>query len=182
MSPMSTATTACIAINLLFSQLMDAQSWSLGPAVVYGDDIKESGIQIRSYYNLPGDRICFGPEFSHFFSSTENHQGEERRKQLNEVNFNVHYIFELSEKWGFYPLVGANLSFEKEEIRFKNGGAESTNNSALGANLGVGFHHTLNKWLIFGEFDHLFSELSQNSLVLGTLYTFSKATEAPHSE
>lgn len=166
------------ALSMLFTISVTPQSWSIGPGVIYGDDIEQVGLHVRGYYNLSGDRICFGPEFSHFFSKSEYHPGEIINRYLNEINFNMHYIFELGHQWGVYPLAGINLSLEKEEISFQNGGVVNIHDSAFGANLGIGIHGAVNKWTFFAEFDHLISDLGQNSLVLGTFYTFSKATEA----
>ena len=166
-----------LVCNLCFSITVVAQSWSMGSGVIYGDDIQQVGIHVRGYYNLPGDRICFGPEFSHFLSKSAYQNGATITKYLNEVNFNAHYIFELSHSWGIYPVAGINISFEKEEVNFQNGGFERTQDSVFGSNLGIGVHGAINKWTIFAEFDHLISDLSQNSLVLGAFYTFGKATE-----
>ena len=171
-----------VAICMLFGITAIPQSWSLGPGVLYGDDIQQVGIHVRGYYNLPGDRICFGPEFSHFFSKSEHRDGEEISKYLNEINFNLHYIFELNDKWGIYPVTGVNLSFEREEVRLQNGGVQNNRDSAVGVNLGIGLHRAVNNWLIFGEFDHLFSDLSQKSFVMGAFYTFGKGKEAPPEE
>ena len=171
-----------VAMSLLFMISAVSQSWSLGPGILYGDDIQQVGVHVRGYYNLPGDRICFGPEYSHFFSKSEHQDGEKISKHLNEINFNLHYIFELNDKWGIYPVTGINLSFEREEIRFQNGGVHNYHDSAFGANLGIGIHRSVNKWLVFGEFDHLFSDLSQNSFVMGAFYTFGKDNEASPEE
>ena len=50
--------------------------------------------------------MCFGPEFSQFFEKTERINGEDVSKKLNEFNFNIHYVFEINESLGFYPLTG----------------------------------------------------------------------------
>ncbi len=156
-----------------------AQSWSVGSALIYGDDIGQAGVHFRGYYNLEREIICFGPEFSHFFRSTSSHNGEHGTLQLDEVNFNIHYIFEITHKWAIYPVTGLNVSREKEEIRTSIEKEEVTV-TEYGIVLGFGIHRPVNNWVIFGEFDHLFSDLGQNSLVIGTFYTFGKKSEEHH--
>ncbi|MEO9806205.1 MAG: hypothetical protein ABJF04_23290 [Reichenbachiella sp.] len=162
---------------LLATSLVSAQTWSLGGAAIYGDDIGEPGIHARGYFNSKNGKTCFGPEFSRFIKSTETINGHEVSKQLSEVNFNLHYIIELKEEWGFYPLIGLNMSFEKEEIKDDLGEVEVESKDVFGANLGAGIHRMGEKWIFFAEYDHLFSDLSQNSYLIGAFYTFGKTTE-----
>lgn len=162
-------------ILLLYLPLIDAdaQSWSLGGGAVYGDDIENIGIHFRGYYNLADNKVCFGPEFSNFFKKTETIQGEEISKRLSELNFNVHYIFEISEHWGLYPLTGTNISFEKEEVEV--GLLKETEElTEFGINLGFGAHRQFGNLILFMEYDHLFSKLSQNSFLLGAFITFGR--------
>jgi len=141
---------------------INAQDFSIGAAGIYGDDIENGGIHLRGYYNLKGEHICFGPEYSYFFSRTENINGTEVTKKLSEVNFNIHYIFELDEKWGVYPLLGANVTFEKEEIELLNGEFIEEKETIYGANLGFGVHRSFGEWVVFAEYDHLFSTFGKN--------------------
>ena len=151
-----------------------AQSYSLGAGLAYGDDIKEPGINVRGYYNLAGNRICFGPEFTYFKKRTENSASEELDVSLFELNFNAHYIFEVNHKLGVYPIVGLNYSQEKE--KYADTGEEDTLKK-WGANLGIGTHYAVNKFTAFLEYDHLFSNLSQNTFILGVFYTFGEKSE-----
>ena len=50
----------------------------------------------------------------------------------------------------------------------------SVHETVFGANLGIGIHRPIGKWVIFAEYDHLFSELSQNSFLVGAFFTFGK--------
>ena len=159
----------------------NAQSWSLGAAGIYGDDIKRAGVHLRGYYNLPGNRVCFGPEFSNFFKRTIEAGGEEATIRLRELNFNVHYVFHVAEGWGVYPLTGLNVSFESEEIEIA-GESEKFNETAVGGNLGFGVHRSLHPWEIFAEYDRLFSDLSQNSFLIGAFFTFGKRNKQHEHE
>lgn len=46
---------------------------------------------------------------------------------------NAHYVFKLSEMFGFYPLAGLSLSFWKASV-----GNFSVNETRFGANIGLG--------------------------------------------
>ena len=75
---------------------------------------------------------------------------------------------------GVYPVVGLNYSQEKEE--YTDTGEEETLKK-WGANLGIGTHYAVNKFTVFLEYDHLFSNLSQNTFILGVFYTFGEKSE-----
>lgn len=156
----------------LFAIMAASQTWSIGVAGIYGDEIENAGVHIRGYYNFKGNKVCFGPEFSQFFKTTETIGGESIEKNLSEINFNVHYVIELSEGWGFYPLSGMNVSFEKEKNLTSQ---EQHSISELGLNLGAGIHREFGPWIFFVEYDHLFSKVSQNSMLLGAFFTFGKS-------
>lgn len=49
------------------------------------------------------------------------------------IDMNAHYVFKLSDMFGFYPLAGLNLSFWKASY-----GGYSANETRLGANIGLG--------------------------------------------
>ncbi|MCG8389461.1 MAG: porin family protein [Cytophagales bacterium] len=157
---------------VLVSGLAAAQSYSVGIAGAYGDDIEEPGVNLRAYYNLKNDRICFGPEFTVFRTRSKTVGNEEEEVSLFEVNVNLHYIFELTEKLGVYPLTGVNFSREKVEV-----GSLEEAEEEWGVNLGLGAHYAVGKFTVFTEYDHLFSELNQNSFLLGVFFTFGKGGE-----
>lgn len=163
-----------IGCSLGFTEV-NAQSYSVGMAGVYGDDIEEPGVNLRAYYNLKNERICFGPEFTLFKTGSKTLDGEDEDISLFELNFNMHYIFELTHRFGVYPLVGINFSketAETETIELKE--------EKWGANLGMGVHYAIGKVVLFTEYDHLFSDLSQNSYLVGFFLTFgNKEAEEP---
>ena len=49
------------------------------------------------------------------------------------IDMNAHYVFKLSEMFGFYPLAGLSLSFWKASV-----GNLSANETRFGANIGLG--------------------------------------------
>lgn len=157
---------------------LGAQSWSIGIAAIYGDDIENLGIHARGYYNFAGDRVCLGPEYSYFFSTAQSIDGTQVQVNLSELNFNAHYIIELSEHWGVYPLTGVNLSFERVAYR-DNPELNSDTEQVWGLNLGLGIHRSVGPLVIFMEYDRLFSDVAQNALVVGAFVTFGKSRSSP---
>jgi hypothetical protein len=152
---------------------------------VYGDDIREPGFNIRGYYNFHDERVCFGPEFTFFRKRREVLEEEQIDKSLFEFNFNGHYVFEITHKFGLYPLYGVNYSREREDITFFNTGEkEDLIIDKWGFNLGGGFHYFLiGDLVLFAEYDHLFSQLSQNTYSAGLFYVFgSDKKEQSHNE
>lgn len=141
----------------------------VGGGPLYGDDIQELGANLR-LYTFIGDKICFGPEFTAFGKHDATIDGEQAELSLWEVNFNGHYIFEVGEGLGLYPVAGLNYSKETETIE----GHDDVVEDALGVNLGFGVHYELNKLILYTEYDRLFSDLSQNSFTIGVLFHLGK--------
>jgi hypothetical protein len=149
---------------------LQAQTISIGSTGVYGDDIDAFGINFRSYYNTANHRMCLGPEVT-FFNRTEMSHGNEVDLSLFEFNFNGHYVFEVSEKLGINPIIGLNYSREEENEIDQNEEITKIKDD-WGLLAGVGFHYFVHhRFFIIGEYDHLFSELRQNTYTLGVLYS-----------
>lgn len=67
------------------------------------------------------------------------------------IDLNAHYVFNLSEQFGFYPLAGLDLSFWKAGF-----GNFSENHTRFGANIGLGAEFYATDNLTFGvEFKYL---------------------------
>ena len=166
-----------LVLSLLMVPLsVQSQStYSIGGAAVYGDDIGSVGFNTRLYQNSKNHRFCIGPEFTYFPKKTESIGSEISERTLFELNFNAHYIFELVENLGAYPLTGLNYSQEKEELFEDNELIENETIREFGWNVGFGLHYQLNsRWLLFTEYDYLISDLQQSTIAVGILYTFGK--------
>ena len=158
-----------------------AQTISLGSTGVYGDDIDAFGINIRGYYNSSNHRWCFGPELT-VFDKSETIAGENVNLSLVEYNANGHYVFEVTEKLGLNAIAGINYSVEKERDG-DHGNELLKEESAWGLLTGVGFHYFLHhRFVMIGEYDHLFSDLRQNTFTLGLLYTIPVGKKKGHHE
>jgi len=130
---------------------MIEKSWSIGLAAPYSFNIDGVGINTRLYYNV-GHELCFGPEFSYFKND---------HKEIIDVDFVVHYIFEIPVL-GVFPLAGLNYTWEN----FNN-----HNESALGIVVGGGLHRNFGKVSLFAEYAHVQSKLSDDFVTLGLFYT-----------
>lgn len=152
-----------------------SQRFDIGVAAVYGDDITKFGQNTRFYVNTNDHRFCLGPEFSWFQEDSKMVGGEELQRNLVEFNFNGHMNLEIVGPLMFYPLIGLNYSVEKEDYVHNGEIEESETLKEWGFNLGSGLHYNLGKdWILFAEYDHLFSKLSQNTLTFGLLVGFGK--------
>ena len=170
-------------ILFLFTVQAFAQRFDIGVAAVYGDDITKFGQNTRFYVNTNDHRFCIGPEFSWFQEDSKMVGGEELQRNLVEFNFNGHMNVELFGPLMFYPLIGLNYSVEKEDYLHNGEVEESETLKEWGFNLGSGLHYNLGKdWIIFAEYDHLFSKLSQNTLTFGLLVGFGKIKGGEHHD
>jgi len=145
---------------------IQAQSLMIGAGGSYGTSVEQFGLNSRLYYGL-NEKLCFGPEFAYFPAIVK---GDEKI-QLNEYGFVVHYIIEVKEKIGFYPLTGINYSNEKRDHL-----GLTYEENAFGASFGAGMHFSINNFLPFVEYKYITGKLSQNTVSLGMIYNvnFSK--------
>lgn len=137
-----------------------SQSFMFGAGATYGSDIQQIAPNFRIYYGV-NERFCFGPEYSYFPS--KNKEGYD--VQLNEYGLVAHYIFEIKEKVGVFPLIGLNYSVEKEKMN-----EERNTTEAFGASFGLGFHMSFNNFLPYAEYKYITGELSQSTVSIGLIY------------
>lgn len=122
------------------------------------------GINARLYYGV-NEQICFGPEVS-FFPYKEI--DDEVEKSILDLNLNAHYIFEITEKLGFYPLSGINYTIENERL-IENTESEE-DEKAFGINYGAGFHYNLFKDVfVFAEFKGIIGQLNAQFITTGVI-------------
>jgi len=162
---------------ICFSQLAFAQSFSFGGGIPYNITIEEPGLNLRAYYNV-GKEFCFGPEAVFFLPKSEIEGNLETEIRIQEYSLNTHYIFELGEKVGIYPVVGLNYTIEKEEITYLDQDlTEEETFTAFGANLGGGIHFPFGNITPFAEYAYVLSELSEQLVTVGVFYTIGREGE-----
>lgn len=120
-----------------------------GMAGVFG---KEKGFNTRFYF-FPNHKICFGPEVN-FFPRKDHDLSDGM-----EVSFNGHYIFELSERWGIYPLAGIGWKNEEEESGWRG-------------NFGSGLHGSYGRFAPYIEYIYSAGFENEGIFLIGTFFTF----------
>ncbi|WP_160114818.1 outer membrane beta-barrel protein [Aquimarina sp. AU474] len=157
---------------LLITISMSGQErWMLGFAPSLELEEELIGINGRFYYGL-NEQICFGPEVTYFpYQSIDS----DNELAILDLNVNVHYIFEVSEKLGFYPLTGINYTIEKERLIEQNDQNEEENE--FGLNYGFGAHYNLKKFFAFAEFKGVSGKLNDEFITIGVIFPLVKHKE-----
>lgn len=114
---------AIVSMSAL-AQTQQGQS-SFGFNLGYGfNDIGNALIGIDYRYNLT-DEVRLAPSLTYFVKD-DHFSGWA-------IDLNAHYVFKLSDMFGFYPLAGLDLSFWKFSVD-----GWSQNETRFGANIGLG--------------------------------------------
>ena len=116
-----------------FAQTQQGQS-SFGFNIGYGfNDNGNALLGVDYRYNFT-DEVRFAPSLTYFV--------KDNGLSAWAIDMNVHYVFKLSEMFGFYPLAGLDLSFWKfsGSAHLKDWGdlKVSHNETRFGANIGLG--------------------------------------------
>lgn len=106
-----------------YAQTQQGQS-SFGLNIGYGFDSKNATLGIDYRYNVT-DEFRLTPSITHFVKNDG--------LSAWAIDMNAHYVFKLSDMFGFYPLGGLSLSFWKGHY-----GKFSSNATRFGANIGLG--------------------------------------------
>ncbi|NAS14050.1 outer membrane beta-barrel protein [Poritiphilus flavus] len=149
------------------------EGWMAGAAPSLELEYGLVGVNSRLYYG-PNPKVCFGPEFTLF-----PYQAFEENYDISivDLNLNAHYIFELSHKFGVYPLAGINHTTERERFIDRS---ETNSENAFGLNYGLGFHINVNQFFIFSEFKGVTGELNGEFLTVGVIFLISKTQQKAH--
>lgn len=97
---------------------------SFGFNIGYGFDSKNATLGIDYRYCVT-DEFRLSPSITHFVKNDG--------VSAWAIDLNAHYVFKLSDMFGFYPLAGLDLSFWKGSW-----GKYSNNETRFGANIGLG--------------------------------------------
>ena len=115
-----------------FAQTQQGQS-SFGFNLGYGFNENGNALLGLDYrYNLT-DEVRLAPSLSYFV--------KDDGLSAWAIDMNVHYVFKLSDMFGFYPLAGLDLSFWKASVNADWNGNHvkaSANTTRFGANIGLG--------------------------------------------
>lgn len=112
------------AVNLAgYAQTKEGDS-SFGLNVGYGFDSENVTLGVDYRYNLTNE-FRLSPSMTYYVKK-DHHSAWA-------IDMNAHYVVEVNENFGFYPLAGLDLSFWSWDL-----GSVSKNRTRLGVNLGLG--------------------------------------------
>ncbi|MGX1931002.1 outer membrane beta-barrel protein [Flagellimonas sp. 2504JD4-2] len=164
-------------VFLAFQNTVQAQKgWIAGAGPSVELDQGLYGINARLFYGINSE-FCFGPEIAYFPYATIN---DEHELRVTDLNFNAHYIFEVTERLGLYPLTGINYTIEKE--RMLESASEYEKKEEFGWNYGFGLHYNLNNIFVFGEFKGIVGSLNDEFMTIGVIFNIFKESESKEVE
>ena len=138
---------------------------ALGAQLVFGSETNSLGFGVKGQYYFT-DHIRGEGSFDYFF----------KRKGLSmwDVNANVHYLFDVADKFKVYPLAG--LGYTNWSYKYEYAGAPVVEGSdgRLAVNLGGGAEYELTKNLnVNAEAKYqIISNYNQLVLGVGVAYKF----------
>ena len=154
----------CAAVMSL-SASAQAGDKALGAQLVFGSETNSLGFGVKGQYYFT-DHIRGEGSFDYFF----------KRKGLSmwDVNANVHYLFDVADKFKVYPLAG--LGYTNWSYKYEYAGAPVVEGSdgRLAVNLGGGVEYELTKNLnVNAEAKYqIISNYNQLLLGVGVAYKF----------
>ena len=154
----------CAAVMSL-SASAQAGDKALGAQLVFGSKTNSIGLGVKGQYYFT-DQIRGEASFDYFFKN----QGI----SMWDINANVHYLFDVADKFKVYPLAG--LGYTNWSYKYESAGAPVVEGSdgRLAVNLGGGVEYELTKNLnVNAEAKYqIISNYNQLVLGVGVAYKF----------
>ncbi|MDH6311750.1 opacity protein-like surface antigen [Parabacteroides sp. PFB2-10] len=149
----------------VFAQTEKGQS-SVGANVGYGFDSEHVSLGIDYRYSIT-DEVRIAPSITHFV----------KNNNLSAWNFdvNAHYLVQLSDMFGFYPLAGLSLSLWKADLgRFEEFFQGNGNENRFGVNVGLGaeVYATQNITVGLEVKYHIIKDFDQALIAVRAAYVF----------
>lgn len=126
---------ALMSVNAFAQTKKGDSSFGLTLGGGFGD-INHVTLGIDYRYNITNE-IRLTPSITHFIKNDH--------LSAWAIDANAHYVFKLSDYFGFYPLAGMNFSFWKASV-----GKLSHDETRIGANIGLGGELYASKELSIG--------------------------------
>lgn len=131
----------------------------LGPALIYGTNINEPGLQVSGYLPIPQvENLWVGGDLSFYFA----HSYYYSKESFWEINANAHYMLYDKQGLSAYGIGGLGITAYHWKPRHGFTGA-TYSTSRLGLNIGVGGAKSMNfgsifaeaKYVVTSDLDHL---------------------------
>ena len=147
----------CAAVMSL-SASAQAGDKALGAQLVFGSETNSLGFGVKGQYYFT-DHIRGEGSFDYFF----------KRKGLSmwDVNANVHYLFDVADKFKVYPLAGLGYTNWSYKYEFEGAPVIEGSDGRLAINLGGGAEYELTKNLSVNAEAKYQIISNYNQLVLG---------------
>ena len=132
---------------------------ALGAQVVFGSETNNIGLGVKGQYYFT-DHIRGEGSFDYFF----------KRKGLSmwDVNANVHYLFDVADKFKVYPLAGLGYTNWSYKYEYAGHSVIEGSDGRLAINLGGGAEYELTKDLsVNAELKYQIVSNNYSQLVLG---------------
>ena len=154
----------CAAVMSL-SASAQAGDKALGAQLVFGSETNSLGFGVKGQYYFT-DHIRGEGSFDYFF----------KRKGLSmwDVNANVHYLFDVADKFKVYPLAGLGYTNWSYKLEYDNVTLAKGTDGRLAVNLGGGAEYELTKDLsVNAELKYqIINNYNQLVLGVGVAYKF----------
>ena len=154
----------CAAVMSL-SASAQAGDKALGAQLVFGSETNSLGFGVKGQYNFT-DQIRGEGSFDYFLKN--------KGISMWDINANVHYLFDVADKFKVYPLAG--LGYTNWSYKYEYAGAPVVEGSdgRLAVNLGGGVEYELTKNLnVNAEAKYqIISNYNQLVLGVGVAYKF----------
>ena len=154
----------CAAVMSL-SASAQAGDKAIGAQVVFGSETNNIGLGVKGQYYFT-DHIRGEASFDYFF----------KRKGLSmwDVNANVHYLFDVADKFKVYPLAGLGYTNWSYKLEYDNVTLAKGTDGRLAVNLGGGAEYELTKDLsVNAELKYqIINNYNQLVLGVGVAYKF----------
>ncbi len=138
----------------------------LGPALIYGTNIDEPGIQVSAYVPIPQvEHLSVGGDLSFYFA----HDYTYFKESFWEINANAHYSFYDENGLDAYGIGGLDVTSYHLKAK-SNFAGNSYSNSKLGLNLGVGGSKDMNFGALFAELKYVFSNYDHLTIGAGVRF------------
>lgn len=154
----------CLALVALVASAQKGDKY-VGANVSYNNEVSNVGIGVKGQYYIT-DKLR-GEASADYFLKKDG-------LSMWDINANVHYLFNVADKFKVYPLAGVGytnwkVSFDDDEV-LGEGGSSSTGKIAI--NLGGGAQYELSeKMVINAELKYQIID-NYNSLVFGVGIAF----------
>ena len=153
------------AAAMSLSASAQAGDKALGAQLVFGSETNSLGFGVKGQYYFT-DHIRGEGSFDYFF----------KRKGLSmwDVNANVHYLFDVADKFKVYPLAGLGYTNWSYKYEFEGAPVIEGSDGRLAINLGGGAEYELTKNLsVNAEAKYqIISNYNQLVLGVGVAYKF----------